>query len=1035
MKKFFYLLVLCLCVASLNVVADNENENTVNTGNKGGITGHVIDESNLGLPGATIYIKSISKGVVTDVNGKYQMVGLPEGKYTVQISYVGFKTIEKEVTVVAKKNVSLDVKLSDNEVIGEVVVKGNAGADLKALNRQLTAPSIMNVISSDQVGRFPDPNIGDALKRIPGIYVQYDQGEAKLVSLRGTDPSKSTININGSAIPGTGDNRAVGVDAIPADMVQAIEVTKALTADMDGDAIGGSINLITRKAPYSRRISATVGSGYNFLTREPLFNGNIIYGDRFMEDKLGVIGSVSIYQQKLGSNAHQSPWEETMIGDEEHFIPRYLNVEQTLMERLRQSYTLGLDYKFNENHSISFTGIFNDYKDWRQKFTLKVDDIGGKYKDYNWKRAAGFEGHDVFDDIDDYNEELAGGATNIILDEDNNGVDDNTGQMFIDYDAQNPTFYPELERHIYSGKNDKNADHVHKRIFNYALEGDHIFGNLKFDWKGSYTRSVENKPERREVEFESENEKTVVMDYSNPRNVFADKGFDLVVNRSDFEGKTSDELRKIDTWYLDGFKGYNDESNVNQYLAEVNFELPINEGPNENILKFGLKTRGMDKERLRLSKNKWYPAVDESGTYNWRWFWEEIYNNRLDAGESLYGDAIYEVGSSLDPAWVGHQNQQYDTKNEDWQTVSYYQDYRSSNYYAKEYVNAAYIMSTQKINSQLTLIGGLRLEQTKLEYEGMNFLSRANQYGEIMKSESDFLNLLPSFHVRYAPTKKSVFRFAYTRTISRPSYRDIVPYVKIDVKYNEFEQGNPDIKPALSNNFDLLGEIYTGSRGLISGGIYFKNIQDFRMDRIDIIPWDEIQHLVPTPDDLQAQGVEQDAVDYYNKYYKRAVGDDFEKYTPDNGGNVNLLGVELSIQQELNFLPGFLRNLTLYSNYTHNWLFENDDENVLPGTAEDILNASLAYETKKINARVSYNYTSSFLNSVGKGEKYNIYYGAVNYVDANVDYFITPKLIFFASVNNLLDQTQRTYQWKEDHTYNDLVNGTRVQFGFKINIE
>lgn len=372
-----------------------------NIGNKGIITGRVLDSEELALPGAIVLIQSLHKGVVTDNNGEYQILGLDAGEYVVSISYVGYKRVEKSVTLKDRSSVKLDIILTDNEIIGEVIVRGNAGGVLKALNQQLNAPSIMNVISSDQVGRFPDPNIGDALKRIPGIHVQYDQGEAKLISIRGTDPSKSTVSINGTSMPGTGDNRAVGVDAIPADMVQSIEVSKAITPDMDGDAIGGAVNLVTRKAPYDRRLSVSMASGYNFLTEDPQINGNIIFGDRYFNDKFGVIGSASVYEQQLGSNKHNSSWETTKVGDKEYFLPNYLNIEQTLMERMRQSYTVGLDFKFNQKHSIAFTGIFNDYKDWRKTYTLRIDDIGGDYKG-NWNMAEGYQGiknfEQVFDD-------------------------------------------------------------------------------------------------------------------------------------------------------------------------------------------------------------------------------------------------------------------------------------------------------------------------------------------------------------------------------------------------------------------------------------------------------------------------------------------------------------------------------------------------------------------------------------------------------------------------------------------------------------
>ncbi len=117
------------------------------------------------------------------------------------------------------------------------------------------------------MGKFPDSNIGDALKRINGINVQYDQGEARFGQVRGTAADLSSVTLNGNRIPSAeGDIRNVQLDLIPADMVQTIEVSKVVTADMDGDAIGGSINLVTKSTPYRRVLNATAGTGYNWVS-------------------------------------------------------------------------------------------------------------------------------------------------------------------------------------------------------------------------------------------------------------------------------------------------------------------------------------------------------------------------------------------------------------------------------------------------------------------------------------------------------------------------------------------------------------------------------------------------------------------------------------------------------------------------------------------------------------------------------------------------------------------------------------------------
>jgi outer membrane receptor protein involved in Fe transport len=1049
MKSLILLLLLAFVVVTGQVRAENND----NTGNKGIISGRVVDSEKLSLPGANVYIQSLHKGVVTDNDGNYRILGLDPGEYVISISYVGYKPVEKKVVIKEGANVKVDFQMTENEIIGEVIVKGNAGGVLKALNQQLTAPSIMNVISSDQVGRFPDPNIGDALKRIPGIHVQYDQGEAKLISIRGTDPSKSTISINGTSMPGTGDNRAVGVDAIPADMVQSIEVSKAITPDMDGDAIGGAVNLVTRKAPYDKRLSVSLASGYNFLTEDPQINGNVIFGDRYFKDKLGVIGSVSLYEQQLGSNRHNSSWETTKVGDKEYFLPNYLNIEQTLMERMRQSYTLGLDFKFNQKHSIAFTGIFNDYKDWRKTYTLRIDDIGGDYKG-NWNMAENYKGiknfEQVFDDEEAFLEEIdsdidangdgvddSTGKAYLVLDEDNDGVDDKTGSMYVDFDPMHPSFHPELERHVLAGGNDKGGDLIHKRIYNWGLEGDHVFGNLKADWDFSYIKTIEDEPNSRDFELQSYNEKTVVMDFTNPRYIGLDKGFGIDNVAQEIAGRTSVDIdeNRVDTWELDGFKGRNRRSNVDQFLYSANFELPVIQGKFENKLKFGAKAKMMEKSRKTLGRRKFKPADDPAypGTFNWVDMWTDFSKNMEDVS-SNFNNSRYTVGQMVTAEWVGQQDIDFDKATSTWQHNTLYNSEIADSYTASEDVYSAYLMSTQKFGDKFSMLAGVRAERTMVNYHGYEYFERAETFTEV-NAESDYTSLLPSVHIKYMPTSKSVFRAAYSKTISRPNYRDIVPYVKSDINDMEIFFGNPDIQPTFSHNFDLLGEYYMGSTGLLSGGIFYKNIKDFETRKIEMLSWDEVSQYLPTPDEINARtdNTAAQKADYIKRYNK-AKGKDFESFTPANGGDANLIGVELAFQKRLDFLPGVLKNFSIYANYTHNWLENKDKQNQLSGTAEDILNSSLAYENKYFSARISYNYTSDFLTSTGSSEQFNVYYDKVSYLDANIDIYLSKKIVLYASANNLLNEVQRTYQWKPDYTYSSLENGARFQAGIKFNI-
>src|SRR5690606_30133644 len=134
---------------------------------------------------------------------------------------------------------TLDLTLEDGITqMKEFVVMGdNLRGQARALNQQKSNPNISNIISSDQVGRFPDANIGDALKRVPGITMQNDQGEARNIIIRGLASELNSVTLNGDRIPSAeGDNRKVQMDLIPSDMIASIEVNKTLTPDMDADA-------------------------------------------------------------------------------------------------------------------------------------------------------------------------------------------------------------------------------------------------------------------------------------------------------------------------------------------------------------------------------------------------------------------------------------------------------------------------------------------------------------------------------------------------------------------------------------------------------------------------------------------------------------------------------------------------------------------------------------------------------------------------------------------------------------------------------
>ena len=268
-----------------------------------------------------MYIESLHTGAISDLDGYYSIPNIHPGKYQVVVSYVGFAPDTTDMVVAEGKVTESDIVLNEGVALQDVVVAGAFTGQRKAINMQKNNAGITNVISADQVGKFPDSNIGDALKRVNGINVQYDMGEARFGQVRGTSADLASVTVNGNRLPSAeGETRNVQLDLIPADMVQSIEVSKVVTSDMDGDAIGGAINLVTKNTPYKRVFNATAGSGYNVVSNNALINLGLTYGDRFFNDKWGIMVAAS-YQRAPGG-ADNTEFEYDMDDNDSVYLDK-----------------------------------------------------------------------------------------------------------------------------------------------------------------------------------------------------------------------------------------------------------------------------------------------------------------------------------------------------------------------------------------------------------------------------------------------------------------------------------------------------------------------------------------------------------------------------------------------------------------------------------------------------------------------------------------------------------------------------------------
>src|SRR5256886_10840752 len=223
MRRFCTILFLLACSISLIPVARAQS-------GKGSIAGRVTDSSSGALIGAQVTVQPKSASVVSDAQGQFFINDLEPGSYTVTITYVGFQSFTKTVSVAAGQAASVEGKLDVEAQSLEVLVTAErASGEAEAVNRELVADNIVQVLPAEVIRSLPNANMADALGRLPSVTIERDEGEGKYVQIRGTEPRLANLTIDGVNTPSPESGvRQIKLDAIPADIVESVEINKTL---------------------------------------------------------------------------------------------------------------------------------------------------------------------------------------------------------------------------------------------------------------------------------------------------------------------------------------------------------------------------------------------------------------------------------------------------------------------------------------------------------------------------------------------------------------------------------------------------------------------------------------------------------------------------------------------------------------------------------------------------------------------------------------------------------------------------------------
>ena len=338
---------------------------------KSSITGTVTDAGHAVLKGARITLDPGPGQTVTDVQGKFTISNLAPAEYTLTVSYVGLSTFTRKVAVKAGEVAQVEAELQVPSQADSITVTAERPrGEAAAINRERTADNIVQVVTAEVITSLPNTNIADAVGRLPSVSVERDEGEGKYVQIRGTEPRLSNTTINGVNVPSPeGGVRNIKLDVIPSDLVESIEVSKTLSANQDGDAIGGSINLVTKSAGDLPTLTVSgLGGGTPIWGGRPVSQFAATSGMRFgREKKLGVLfGGTYDFNGRGISDIEPGP-----------AVTGTMDIRDYKYSRTRFGFGGGLDYRLGAGSSLYLKGLFSDFKNYGERwvYTPNVNDF------------------------------------------------------------------------------------------------------------------------------------------------------------------------------------------------------------------------------------------------------------------------------------------------------------------------------------------------------------------------------------------------------------------------------------------------------------------------------------------------------------------------------------------------------------------------------------------------------------------------------------------------------------------------------------
>jgi len=735
----------------------------------------VVKDANGGaeLPYSTIVVKGTTAGTITNLNGEYKLP-VKAGSYTLVASFMGYEDQEKEITIEEGKTLRLNFNLSAQAIMGEeVIVTAMMRGQKSAISSQLNSSRIINAVAEEQIQELPDANAGDALGRLPGISLKRSGGEAQSIVLRGLNEKFSQIQLDGVIIPSTSaGSRGVDLSMFSINSLAGIEVTKALTSDMDADAIAGTVNLVTKKASAEPELRIDLGGGYNTLENSiAQYAFGVRYNHRLFKDVLGLQMSVNAESKNRSREGYAQGWD--IRPDSSYFIS---NITPSFSSETRKR--LGGNLLFDVNLPSGGVIRFNN-------FYNKTDrDLIRHQRNYPVEGPVSYNIVDSEREINSFNNSLSG--------------EHYAGRIKINWGASHAVSMGKMP--FYHEMSFQEGGAQGTGMANVPIEDLKGPGELLIPYAYNNFSSAYLDRAYYQTSVNKDRDLTAYLDIEREFNL-SDK-INLIIKAGgkyrQKERSNDDNRYRAPYWVRQPNKNWllDDGSIVPADYSGTSFEeLILIGGSNVSLLNFleePPKNMGLFDGKYDLN-----PLINPDLSREW------------------YETHERGIGTDGLPEY------------------NPYQTVVKNIYSVTEKISSAYGMATLNLGKMIRITGGVRVEKEDNNYTAKYapdiagfFTFDASKVKDTTSSYSQTF-VLPNMHLRFKPVGWWDLRIAATKTLARPDFSMRLPTLVVDrTASGTISRGRPDLKNTEAWNYDAISSFYHSKYGLFTVGGFYKKLDN-----------------------------------------------------------------------------------------------------------------------------------------------------------------------------------------------------------------